>query len=359
MGTRKILFVDRDGTLIKEPPDEQVDSLEKLELVEGVIPALLRLRDHGYAFVIVTNQDGLGTPSFPREKFELVQQTMLTLFRSQGIEFEEVLVCPHTAREGCLCRKPHLGLVRPYLTAGTVDLEASCVIGDRDSDLALAKNMGLRGFRLEPAADGRVPWLEIARELTTRPRRSELMRKTEETRIRVRVDLDGEGRATVRTGIGFFDHMLAQIAKHGGFDLELEADGDLQVDEHHTVEDVALALGEALRRALGDKIGIGRYGFVLPMDEALAQAALDLSGRPYYQLAGMLPRQHVGGLSTEMVDHFFRSLATALGATLHLEVRGDNMHHVIESLFKAVGRAFRAAAAKGGGVGLPSTKGVL
>ena len=358
MGARKVLFVDRDGTLITEPPDEQIDTLEKLELVDGVMPALLRLRDAGYTFVIVTNQDGLGSSTYPQAAWDLVQAKMLRLFASQGIAFADVLVCPHRPADGCTCRKPHLGLVRPWLARGDLDLLASAVVGDRDTDLKLAENMGLRGFKVGPTADGRVPWAEVARELTTAPRRARRRRVTNETAIEVAVDLDREARVSITTGIGFFDHMLDQIARHGGFGLEVTARGDLHVDEHHTVEDVAIALGEALREALGDKVGAGRYGFVLPMDEALGQAAIDLSGRPYFVLTGKLARDQVGGLSTEMVEHFFRSLATALGAALHLEVRGENTHHQVEALFKVVGRALRPALARSGG-GVPSTKGIL
>jgi imidazoleglycerol-phosphate dehydratase/histidinol-phosphatase len=358
MGARKVLFVDRDGTLITEPPDEQIDTLEKLELVDGVMPALLRLRDAGWSFVIVTNQDGLGTSTYPQAAWELVQAKMLRLFASQGITFADTLVCPHRPADGCTCRKPHLGLVRPWLARGEVDMSVSAVVGDRDTDLALATNMGLRGFKVGPAAEGRVPWLDVARELVARPRRARRRRVTNETTIEVAVELDREAPVSINTGIGFFDHMLDQIARHGGFGLEIVAKGDLHVDEHHTVEDVAIALGEALREALGDKVGAGRYGFVLPMDESLGQAAIDLSGRPYFVLTGQLPRDKIGGLSTEMVVHFFRSLATALGAALHLEVRGENTHHQIEALFKVVGRALRPALAKAGG-GVPSTKGVL
>jgi len=354
MGTRRIVFVDRDGTLVREPPDEQVDSLEKLALVDGVIPAMLALRDAGHAFVMVTNQDGLGSPAYPRGRWDLVQSRILELFGSQGIAFEDVLVCPHRAGDGCLCRKPHLGLVRPYLGRGELDLDGSAVVGDRETDLRLAENMGVRGFRLGAGTS----WRDIARELVSRPRRARRRRKTTETSVDVAVELDRQAAVHVDTGIGFLDHMLEQLARHGGFGLEVEARGDLRVDEHHTVEDVALALGECLREALGDKHGTGRYGFVLPMDEALAQAALDLSGRPYFVRNGELPGERVGGLSTEMVDHFFRSFSTALGAALHLDVRGGNTHHVVEAMFKSVGRALRPAMARNGG-GIPSTKGVL
>lgn len=351
---RKIAFVDRDGTLIEEPEDQQIDSLEKFRLVKGVIPAMLRLRDAGYRFVIVTNQDGLGTEAYPRAAYDAVQAKLEDLFASQGIAFDAVLVCPHTPADRCTCRKPHLGLVRGLLTERALDLEASVVIGDRDSDLALAGNMGVRGFRL-----GETDWTGIADEILSTPRRASRERTTKETEVRVSVDLDRPGITAVSTGIGFFDHMLEQLSKHGGFSLSLSVKGDLQVDAHHTVEDAALCLGEALRAALGDRFGIGRYGFLLPMDEARATVALDLSGRALCRFEAALASERLGELPTQMVGHFFRSFADALGATLQIEVEGENDHHKVEAAFKGVGRAFRAAAAKTAEASLPSTKGVL
>ncbi|MBN1962533.1 MAG: bifunctional histidinol-phosphatase/imidazoleglycerol-phosphate dehydratase HisB [Deltaproteobacteria bacterium] len=365
MGVRKILFVDRDGTLIRETADYQVDSLEKMQLVDNVIPALLQLRDYGYKFVIVTNQDGLGTEKYPQAAFDLVQKTMIELFRSQGIKFNEVLVCPHFPEDDCLCRKPHLGLVRSYLTGGDLDMTTCAMVGDRETDLTFAENMGIRGYRVGSDIPDALNWLEIAHELITRPRRGRCQRRTNETRIDITVELDQDTSSApappqqnISTGIGFFDHMLDQLSRHGGFSLSLVAEGDLHVDEHHTIEDVALALGEALRQAIGDKIGIGRYGFVLPMDESLAQATIDLSGRAYFVLNGKLPCEQVGGMSSSMVEHFFQSFATALGATLHLTISGNNIHHMIEGLFKAVGRALRPALRRFD-TGLPSTKGIL
>ncbi len=351
---QKLLFVDRDGTLVCEPPDEQVDRVEKVALVEAVIPSLLALRRAGYSFVMVTNQDGLGSEQYPQACWDRVQPFILDLFGSQGIEFVETLVCPHRAAEGCSCRKPKTGLVQRYLADPSWDRERAAVVGDRLTDLELAAAMGIRGFRLE----ARTGWAEISGALLGTLRRAQVSRKTRETAIRVAVTLDGEGRARIATGIGFFDHMLEQLAKHGGFDLEVAVTGDLHVDEHHTVEDTALALGEALRRALGDKAGIERYGFLLPMDEASAQVALDLSGRAFSEVRASFGRERVGGLATEMVPHFFRSLADALGATLHLEARGDNTHHLVEAMFKSVGRALRQAVRQTG-QGVPSTKGIL
>ncbi|RMF97350.1 MAG: bifunctional histidinol-phosphatase/imidazoleglycerol-phosphate dehydratase HisB [Gammaproteobacteria bacterium] len=354
--TRRIAFLDRDGTLIVEPPDEQVDSLDKFALLPGVIPALLQLRNAGFEFVMVSNQDGLGTPAFPREQFEPAQELLLDILASQGIEFSDILICPHRPQDGCHCRKPATGLLEPLLADPAVDRAGSVVIGDRESDLELARNAGIPGLRIDPADPG--AWHRIADELTRPARRATVTRRTRETDIELSVDLDAEEPVEISTGIGFFDHMLEQVARHGGFALRLRCHGDLEVDEHHTVEDTALALGTALREALGDKRGIARYGFLLPMDEARAQVALDLSGRPYFVFEGAFRRDAVGGLPTELVPHFFRSLAESLGAALHLSVQGDNTHHMVESLFKATGRALRQAKAIEGQA-LPSTKGSL
>ncbi len=355
-GTRRIAFLDRDGTLIVEPPDEQIDSLDKFALVPGVIPALLRLRAAGFEFVMLSNQDGLGTPAFPRERFEPPQRLLLNILASQGIEFSEILICPHLATDGCDCRKPATGLIDALLADPTLDRTGSVVIGDRETDLELARKAGIPGLRIDPTDPD--AWARIAGELTAPARRARVTRRTRETDIELSVDLDAEEPIEVSSGIGFFDHMLEQIARHGGFSLRLRCHGDLEVDEHHTVEDTALALGTALREALGDKRGIARYGFLLPMDEAQAQVALDLSGRPYFVFEGHFGREAVGGLPTELVPHFFRSLAESLGAALHLSVQGENTHHMVESLFKATGRALRQAKALEGRA-LPSTKGSL
>ena len=352
---RRILFIDRDGTLIVEPPDQQVDSLEKLELVEGVIPALLQLRDAGYEFVLVSNQDGLGSASYPYEDFEPAHNKMVSLFASQGIGFSAQHIDPHFEEDGSPDRKPGIGMVLDYLKSGELNLEDSWVIGDRETDEELARNMGIGSFRLGADAWS---WAGIAQELVNRPRRGQVERNTNETRIAVAVNLDASGPTEIATGIGFFDHMLDQLAAHGGFSLQLSCDGDLEIDEHHTVEDCALALGAALDQALGERRGMGRYGFVLPMDESLAQVAVDLSGRPIIEFSADFPRDTVGGLSTEMVRHFFASLSQSLRAALHLQVRGENTHHMVEGLFKAAGRALRQAFARQG-TELPSTKGTL
>ncbi len=350
----KILFLDRDGTLIEEPADEQVDALDKVRLVPGVIPALLRLKAAGYEFVMVTNQDGLGTQSFPEERFWPVQRFVLELFASQGISFREVLIDRSFAHAPAPTRKPGIGLVLHYLRGGLLDFAASAMVGDRETDLQFAANLGIRGFRVGPHGQ---PWAAVAEGILG-ARRASLIRRTRETEIEIELVLDREQTPQIATGLGFFDHMLAQLAVHGGFALGLRCRGDLEVDEHHTVEDCALALGEALRRALGDKRGIGRYGFLLPMDESLAQVALDLSGRPFFVFDGRFPRERVGELPTELVPHFFRSLAESLGAALHLSVRGENAHHMVEACFKAVGRALRQALRREGEA-LPSSKGAL
>jgi imidazoleglycerol-phosphate dehydratase/histidinol-phosphatase len=355
---RPTLFIDRDGTLVEEPPDEQVDRLDKIRLMPGVIPALLALRAAGYALVMVTNQDGLGTTSLPAAAFAAAHEFILALFASQGIEFEAVLICPHFAHDGCDCRKPKTRLVTEYLARAPMDPARSAVIGDRATDLELAANLDIAGLKVERDGAPDCTWPAIARRLTERHRRAEVARRTRETDLRVRLDLDAEEPVRITTGIGFFDHMLEQVARHGGFALELDCRGDLEVDEHHTVEDTALALGQALRAALGDKRGIGRYGFLLAMDEAEAQVAIDLSGRAYFVFEGRFARDAVGGLPTELVPHFFRSLADALGCALHLTVRGENTHHMVESCFKGVGRALRQAL-RVEGTALPSSKGVL
>ncbi len=353
---RRVLFVDRDGTLIEEPADEQVDSLEKLRFLPGVFAALHALRDGGFHLVMVTNQDGLGTVAFPQAAFELPQRFMLDAFASQGIEFDAVFICPHRPAQRCACRKPLTGMVDAYVRTSGIRLESSAMIGDRDSDLEFARNLGVRGVRVRAAGQDDETWPTIARLLLAR--RATVRRATRETQIDVSVDLDAQAPIEIHTGIGFFDHMLEQLAKHGGFALQLRCEGDLEIDEHHTVEDCALALGEALREALGDKLGITRYGFLLPMDEARAEVAIDLSGRPYAVWSGRFDREQVGGLPTELVPHFFRSLSESLKAAVHVSVSGDNTHHMIEGVFKGVGRALRAAFRREGSE-LPTTKGVL
>jgi imidazoleglycerol-phosphate dehydratase/histidinol-phosphatase len=359
MSGKRVLFLDRDGTLNEETADEQIDTLEKIKLLPHVIPALLELQRAGFAFVMVTNQDGIGTPRFPMESFQRAHSFIMALLNSQGIEFEAICICPHFLSEGCDCRKPKLGMVRDYLAANVVDFAHSFMIGDRLTDLEFARNLGVEGIRVRVDGSPEETWPAIVDRILGRaPRTAHVVRKTKETEVTIDVDLSREGPITVSTGLGFFDHMIEQVAKHGGFALTLACRGDLHIDEHHTIEDCALALGSALREALGAKRGIGRYGFLLAMDEAEAQVALDISGRPYFVWEGHFNRERVGDLPTELVSHFFRSFAETLGAALHITVRGENTHHMIESCFKGVGRSLRQAVRLEGNE-LPSTKGVL
>jgi imidazoleglycerol-phosphate dehydratase/histidinol-phosphatase len=353
---KRIAFVDRDGTLVKEPEDQQVDRIDKIDLVPGVIPALIRLRDAGFGLVMVSNQDGRGTDSFPEDDFLIPQKFILELFASQGLVFEEIFVCPHFDSDGCNCRKPLPGLLGDYFDRVNVDRANSLMVGDRETDVQFARNINVPGFLLDPEDPDN--WNQIVREVLDQPRAATVVRKTKETDIAVTVDLDASDPIEIDTGIGFFDHMLDQIARHGGFSLQLSCKGDLQVDEHHTIEDVALALGEAIKTALGDKRGIGRFGFLLPMDETQAQVALDIGGRPYAVFDGDFQRAEVGGMPTELVPHFFRSLSETLGASLQISVTGENTHHMVEACFKGTGRALRMALERKGN-DLPSTKGTL
>ena len=367
MSPRPICFVDRDGTIIAEPEDHQIDALDKLALVDGVIPALLRIQGAGFDLVMVSNQDGLGTESFPTEDFEGPQQFLLQLLASQGITFRDVFVDPHHGGpEAPWTRKPGIGMVAHLLKDRGVDWDRSVMVGDRSTDREFADNLGVPAYLLPGRVEGtdddqrRTTWSQIAHELADAPRTARVERATSETAITVEVDLDATGGSEISTGIGFYDHMLDQLAKHGGFRLHVACEGDLHIDDHHTVEDVALAVGEAIRTALGDKRGIGRYGFTLPMDEAQATAAIDLSGRPYFAYEGSFDREAVGEFSTEMVEHFWRSFADAMRCTLHLSVTGGNTHHKIEVGFKAVARALRMGIARqGDSAELPTTKGVL
>ena len=353
--SRKLLFVDRDGCLIEEPADEQIDSYEKLNLLPGVVAALQRFVASGYELVMVTNQDGLGTERFPEPSFTGPHELLLRIFQTQGVHFREVLIDRSFPADGLDTRKPGVGLVRHYLADDDWSRSASLMVGDRETDLQFAANLGVRGWRVGPLGIG---WAELAHQVLDAPRVAQVTRRTKETRITVGVNLDQVAEPKVHTGLGFFDHMVEQLGKHGGFALTLNCEGDIHIDEHHTIEDCALALGAALKQALGDKRGIGRYGFTLPMDETQASAALDLSGRPYFVFEGKLPRDQVGQMPTELLPHFFRSLCETLGANLHLSVRGENAHHMIEACFKAVARCLRQAIRREGS-DLPSTKGAL
>jgi imidazoleglycerol-phosphate dehydratase/histidinol-phosphatase len=354
-----VLFIDRDGTLIEEPADFQIDSFEKLRFVSGAIPALLRLRDAGYQFVLVSNQDGLGTPAFPRTAFDGPHELMLQVFASAGLAFREQLIDSSLPGDNAPTRKPGIGMALHYLQDRSIDWRRSAVVGDRQSDVQFAANLGVRAFQLRtPQFDGDWDWAGVAHALADAPRSARIARATRETQIEVEVDLDRAAEPEVQTGIGFFDHMLEQFGKHGGFALRLHCAGDTRIDEHHTVEDSALALGQCLREALGEKRGIARYGFTLPMDEALASAALDFSGRALCVFDGRFARERVGDLPTELVPHFFRSLCDGAGLNLHLRVCGDNDHHQIEACFKVCARALRQALRREGN-DLPTTKGLL
>ncbi|KTD06892.1 bifunctional histidinol-phosphatase/imidazoleglycerol-phosphate dehydratase HisB [Legionella jamestowniensis] len=351
---QKVLFIDRDGTLIEEPEDFQVDRLEKIKLCKDVIPNLLALSNAGFQLIMVTNQDGLGTDSFPQEDFQRCHDFTLNLFRSQGIHFSDIFICPHTETNNCSCRKPKTGLLLDFLRDNPVDRDNCWVIGDRETDKQLAEKIGVNFL---PVANNH-GWYNIAEAILFRERKAYVNRTTKETTITVQLALDGNACTQIETPIGFFNHMLEQVAKHGGFGLQIKAKGDMEVDEHHLVEDTALALGEALKKALGDKWGIARYGFTLPMDESLATVTLDLCGRNYCCFEAPFKREFVGDMATEMVSHFFHSLASSLGATIHVTVTGKNHHHMIEACFKALGRALRQAITRCDN-NLPSTKGLL
>lgn len=349
---KKAIFVDRDGTIICEPEDEQIDSLEKLVFVPGAISALSSLCKLDYEIVMVSNQDGLGTDSFPEEDFWPAHNKMLQTLEGEGVVFDDILIDRSFPHECKPTRKPGTGLLTKYLD-GSYDLSASYVIGDRDSDMQLAENLGAKGLRVGN-------WAEIVETILSSERVAKISRKTNETDIKIILDLDGKISSSIDTGLKFFDHMLMQIPHHGGIGLQLSCKGDLEVDEHHTIEDVGIALGDAIRQALGDKRGIERYGFALPMDESRAIVLLDFGGRSELVWDVKFDREYVGDVPTEMFRHFFKSLSDAMKANIYVEAKGENTHHLVEAIFKALARSIKQAVRRDVfSYSLPTSKGVL
>ncbi len=358
MKQTRILFIDRDGTLVREPVDEQVDSFVKLEFTPGVITNLSFIRKHtDFKFVLVSNQDGLGTDLFPEEDFWPVHDFIIKTLRGEGITFDDELIDRHFPEDGSPMRKPETGMVRKYMDDPTVDIANSYVIGDRESDAMFARNMGCKSLILD---DNNMTWPKIAELLFAGERTAAIHRKTKETDISVELNLDGSGKSDISTGLGFFDHMLDQISHHGNIDLTVHAIGDLNVDEHHTIEDTAIVLGECILKALGDKRGIERYGFCLPMDDCLCQVALDFGGRPWLVWEAAFNREKIGEMPTEMFLHFFKSLSDAARMNLNIKAEGTNEHHKIEGIFKAFARSLKMAVRRDiYHYELPSSKGVL
>jgi len=362
---KKVLFIDRDGTLAIEPPvDYQLDSLEKLEFYPGVFQWLAKIvRELDYELVMVTNQDGLGTDSFPEETFWPAQNKIIEAFKNEGVIFSEVLIDKSFPEENAPTRKPRTGLLNKYIF-GDYDLANSFVIGDRATDIELAKNLKSQGIFIgsekdDYAALSTTNWEDIYTFLKAKPRTAKVVRKTNETAISITLNLDGSGQSNISTGLGFFDHMLEQISKHGNIDLEVDVKGDLEIDEHHTIEDVALTLGEVFVKALGNKKAIERYGFLLPMDECLTQVALDFGGRPWLVWEADFKREMIGEMPTEMFMHFFKSFSDAAKCNLNIKSEGENEHHKIESIFKAFAKAIKMAVSKTNNYAIPSTKGLI
>ncbi|MEO6404126.1 MAG: bifunctional histidinol-phosphatase/imidazoleglycerol-phosphate dehydratase HisB [Ferruginibacter sp.] len=362
---KKYLFIDRDGTLVIEPPvDKQLDSLEKLEFLPGVFHWLGKIvREMDYELVMVTNQDGLGTASFPEETFWPAQQKMIQAFANEGIVFSEVLIDKSFAEENLPTRKPGIVLLTHYMK-GLADMQHSFVIGDRATDVKLAENLGCKSILLHndkicECSYHAKSWKEIYQFLSVNARTASIERQTSETNINVAINLDGTGKAVIDTGIGFFDHMLQQVARHSNIDLKIIVKGDLEIDEHHSIEDVAISLGTAVDKALGSKKSIERYGFLLPMDDCLAQVAIDFSGRPWLVWDVAFAREKVGEMPTEMFMHFFKSFSDSARCNLNIKAEGTNEHHKIEAIFKAFSKAMKMAISKTKDDTIPSTKGVL
>ncbi|MSP85769.1 MAG: bifunctional histidinol-phosphatase/imidazoleglycerol-phosphate dehydratase HisB [Flavobacteriaceae bacterium] len=377
---KKILFIDRDGTIVLEPTDYQLDSLEKLEFYPNVFQYLGKIaKEMDFELVLVTNQDGLGTNSFPENDFWPTQNFIIKAFANEGIVFDEIFIDSSLPEENSPNRKPRTGMLTKYINNSEYDLENSIVIGDRITDVELAKNLGCKALFINKNEDlgsqeskmeleeieksvmlKTIFWKEIYEHLKLENRTSEIYRKTNETDIFIKINLDGTGKSEIDTGIAFFDHMLDQIARHGQIDLEIIVKGDLQVDEHHTIEDTAIALGEVFSKALGSKLGIERYGFCLPMDDCLAQVALDFGGRNWLVWDADFKREKIGEMPTEMFLHFFKSFSDGAKANINIKAEGINEHHKIEAIFKAFAKAIKAAVKRDvGKMILPSTKGLL
>lgn len=377
---KKVLFIDRDGTLIKEPEDEQIDSFAKLVFYPGMIYYLSKIaRELDYELVMVTNQDGLGTESHPEENFWPVHEFIVQTLANEGIVFQEQIIDRTFARDNAITRKPNTGLLQHYFDSEKYDLKNSYVIGDRLNDVILARNLGAKAFYLcnnlnlgaaeftetsdqlaEHIALQSSNWMDIYTYLRAGSRTLSHQRNTNETKIDIRIDLDGTGKANIHTGLHFFDHMLDQIARHGGIDLDITTNGDLHIDEHHTIEDTGIALGEAFAKAIGNKLGLERYGFCLPMDDCLAQAAIDFGGRNWIVWEAEFKREKVGDVPTEMFFHFFKSFSDAAKCNLNIKAEGENEHHKIEAIFKAFAKAIKMAIKRDAEkLVLPSTKGVL
>jgi imidazoleglycerol-phosphate dehydratase/histidinol-phosphatase len=362
---KKVLFIDRDGTLAIEPPiDYQLDSLEKLEFYPGVFQWLARIANElDFELVMVTNQDGLGTISFPEDTFWPAQNKIIQAFENEGIIFSEVLIDKSFPEDNAPTRKPRTGLLNKYIH-GNYDLANSFVIGDRLTDVELATNLNAQAIYINnEATDAAIlnttNWAEIYQFLKAKPRKATINRTTKETDINITLNLDGSGKNTINTGLGFFDHMLEQIAKHGNMDLYVQVKGDLEIDEHHTIEDVALTLGECFLKALGSKKGIERYGFLLPMDECLAQVGIDFGGRPWLVWEADFKREMIGEMPTEMFMHFFKSFSDTAKCNLNIKAEGENEHHKIEAIFKAFAKAIKMAKTQTDNFSIPSTKGTL
>lgn len=362
---KKALFIDRDGTIIKEPADEQIDSLEKLEFVPGAISGLRSLMNHGYELVMVSNQDGLGTDAFPEDTFYPAHNRMLDTLRGEGVEFDDILIDRTFPEDNAPTRKPGTGMLTKYLS-GEYDLANSYVIGDRLTDIQLAQNLGAKGILIAEQCDqsgseyASTDWMEIARHILSSDRRVTVVRNTGETQITVTIDLDGHGESKIDSGLKFLDHMLWQLPHHAGISLDISCNGDLEVDEHHTMEDLAITLGHAIDQALGKKLGIDRYGFVLPMDECRAMVLLDFGGRADFLWDVEFTREYVGDTPTEMYKHFFKSLCVAMRCNMQISASGENNHHLIEAVFKAFARALRMAIRRDVfSYDLPTSKGIL